>query len=61
MVESIRFDSVGKPSFGCRLENSNGMELSYSRRLNDGFSEEEELFAVTLLTLVSFKYSKIEH
>ena len=60
MVKYSRFGSVGKLSFGCRLEHSDGIEFSSSRRLNDGFLEAEEVFAVEFIMLVSFKYSKSE-
>ena len=55
MVKSIAFTSVDKSSFGCGLDNYNGTELSSSRMLDDAFSDTEEVFAVTLLMLVSFK------
>ena len=43
MVKSIEFDSVGKSSFGHGLDNSDGIELSSSKRLNYGFSNSEEV------------------
>ena len=60
MVKSIAFDSVGKSSFGYRLEHSDRIESSSSRRMNGGFSEAEGVFAVVFLMLVFFKCSKNE-
>ena len=37
VVKSVAFDSVGKSSFGRGLENHDRIELSYSRRLSNGF------------------------
>ena len=60
VVKSIAFDSVGKSSFGYRLEHSDRIESSSSRRMNGGFSEAEGVFAVVFLMLVFFKCSKNE-
>ena len=60
MVKSTRFDSVGESILGYRLENHDGVELSSSRRLSNGFSESEEVFSVAIIMLVSRKCSKSE-
>ena len=44
--KSITIDSVGESLFGCGLEKSDGIELSSSKGLNDGFSDVEEVLVV---------------